>query len=166
LDIRNRLTDVLSSNEINENDYVILFWDSDCSNVDEATLSPEEVIQVRASFNENLEAVVTQILSSTKYLAVAGPELLGEGVVCPSRIHKNDMLDDYRVFTQTITEAHQLNYIDMRQAFLDAVPSNWLFCSGVVTVDGEHPNERGTIIEANLFAKQINAWYEDQLKMQ
>lgn len=59
-----------------------------------------------------------------------------------------------------------VQYIDIRNRFLEAIPSWWDFRGGWVTVDGEHPNERGTWIEAKLFADQLNLWLEaDQAKV-
>jgi hypothetical protein len=36
-----------------------------------------------------------------------------------------------------------------------------LIYAGWVTIDGEHPNDRGAQIEAELFATQINAWLRE-----
>jgi hypothetical protein len=76
---------------------VILFWDSDCSNVDESKLSPQEVAQLRANYSANLIATERMILAITPRLAVAGPELLGEGPLgLPARFaNKTQMLEDY-----------------------------------------------------------------------
>jgi hypothetical protein len=46
----------------------------------------------------------------------------------------------------------------MRDAFLEAIPWWWKVARGWVTVDGEHPNDRGTEIEAKLFGNMINYW--------
>lgn len=69
----------------------------------------------------NLRASIEQILNTTQYLAVAGPEVLGEcrNVVLNfvrSRFHdKVHMLDAYRVMTKNVTLSYGLNYIDMRE---------------------------------------------------
>ena len=52
----------------------ILFWDSDCSNIDESKLTPAEVQQLRANYSANLLETEKIILSHTPRLAVAGPE--------------------------------------------------------------------------------------------
>lgn len=36
---------------------------------------------------------------------------------------KNDMLNSYREMNREVAEDYQIPYIDMRQAFLDAIPS-------------------------------------------
>ena len=92
-------------------------------------------------------------------MAVAGPELLGEGPIgSTTYFSKRDMLDAYRNMTRQVAADHDVPYIDMRQAFLDAIPKWWVFGAGWITDDGEHPNDQGSAIEASLFAKMINQW--------
>ena len=142
-------------------DAVILFWDSDCSNYDESTMSKEAVQELRGNFSQNLFMTIKTILTSGAKLAVAGPEILGEGPIgLQSHFkNKNGMLDAYRTLTRNAAQEAGVPYIDMRAAFLKAIPNWWLFYAGIVTVDGEHPNDKGASIEAKLFANQINAWY-------
>ena len=69
------------------------------------------------------------------------------------------MLNDYRVINEDVAlQLKGVPYIDIRKAFLDALPANWLYNSGCITADGEHPNNFGAIIEANLFSYIINQW--------
>ena len=167
-DILARVDDVLSFNNPSA---VILFWDSDCSNVDESSMSSEEVTNLRANYSANVQSVTTKILSypslSKNCFAIAGPEVLGEGITYnpfePSRFRgKEDMLNDYRAMTKNITESFLLSYIDVRQAFLDDnEEQQWDFYKGLDTEDGEHPSDRGSTIEATLFANQINIWIAD-----
>jgi len=142
---------------------VILFWDSDCSNVDESLLTPAQVAQLRANYSATLLATERLVLAATPRLAVAGPELLGEGpLFLPARFaNKTAMLDDYRVLTRDAAAAVGVPYIDMRAAFLAEIPPWWLIYAGWCTIDGEHPNDRGTQIEAELFATTINGWLRE-----
>ena len=78
-DILDRLPQIMAT--INQNDYVILFWDSDCSNIDETLLTIAEVIQLRKAYVDNIQQVIDGILNATPFLAVAGPEILGEGPI-------------------------------------------------------------------------------------
>jgi len=156
-DILERTPDVLKNYEPVA---VILFWDSDCSDVDESTMRKEEVAELRANYTMNLIAVVTQILGTGSLLAISGPEVLGEGL----REVKTPMLDDYREMNKKVAADYQLPYIDMRKAFLDDCPDKWIQDGGFDTTDGEHPNDRGTTIEAGLFAKQIQDWLDGPLK--
>jgi hypothetical protein len=111
---------------------VILFWDSDCSNIDESTLTPQQVAQLRANYSANLLATERLILAATPRLAVAGPELLGEGPLgLPGRFaNKTQMLDDYRVLTRAAADEVGVPYIDMRKAFMDDIPAWWLIYAG------------------------------------
>lgn len=135
-------------------DGVILFWDSDVSNYDESTMTDEDVKELRYNYTLNLISVTQEILSSGSLLAISGPEVLGEGI---NEI-KSSMLNDYREINKQVAADYKLPYIDMRQAFLDDCPDDWSIYGHYDTEDGEHPNDRGTDIEADLFAKQSNEW--------
>ena len=67
------------------------------------------------------------------------------------------MLEAYKKINQDVAQLFSSPYIDMRQAFLNAI-TYWPYYSGMVTADGEHPNNYGSQIIANLFSKQINLW--------
>lgn len=147
-DILNRMPTVMSF--IQEDDFVLLFWDSDCSDVDETLLSKDEVVILRNNFMNNIQAVIDIIVKVTPFLAIAGPEILGEGLNAEAMQYtscsrflnsdgttKENMLNDYRNMTRLVTEANGLNYIDIRQAFVDAIPPNWDICSTSVTKDGK-----------------------------
>lgn len=148
-------------------DAVIQFWDSDCSNVDESTMTPAQVVALRANFSVHEASVIAAVQKYGALVAVAGPELLGEGPFgLPSRFlqsngqNRTDMLNAYRILVKNAAQAAGIPYIDMRAAFMDALPpwSPFSWWRGVVTQDGEHPNQAGTVIEASLFAQQINEW--------
>lgn len=57
-----------------------------------------------------------------------------------------------------MADKYSVPYIDMRQAFVDSIPSYWIYYKGYVTEDGEHENERGTQIVADLIATELNTW--------
>lgn len=84
----------------------------------------------------------------------------GEGESCPQRLAKFDTIEYYKALTQNITISSGLPYMDLRDSFLSNIPNTWQPCEGLVTVDGEHPNEKGTQIEASVLAKQINQWFQ------
>lgn len=68
------------------------------------------------------------------------------------------MLNDYAIMNKNIAASFDMPYIDVRGAFQDYIPSYQLCYSLCVTYDGEHENERGTIIVARLFAETLNVW--------
>ena len=124
-------------------------------------MTNSEISILRANYTLNVNWVVQTILDNNIKLAMGGPEVLGEASVgIPSRFfNKSCMLDDYRLINKNISAVLKIPYLDIRQAFLDAKPTNWMLYRGWVTQDGEHPNIRGTVIEAGIFASQIQAWY-------
>ena len=71
---------------------------------------------------------------------------------------KQEMLEDYKAVNVEVAASFKIPYIDVRQALLDYIPS-WQLCYSLcVTFDGEHENERGTIIVAKLFAESLSNW--------
>ena len=75
------------------------------------------------------------------------------------RFHNKEVaLDWYTALNKETAASLDVPYIDIRQAFLDFIPSYQLCYSLCVTYDGEHENERGTVIVAKLFAKSLSTW--------
>lgn len=70
------------------------------------------------------------------------------------------MLDDYCQMVREIALKYDVPYLDIRGALKRAVPWWRLWYAGYVTKDGEHTNERGTLILAKIIAKQLLAWFE------
>ncbi len=71
---------------MNSSDMVILFWDSDCSNIDESILNQDQINEIRANYRSNLTQVIEAVKAAgVKYMAVSGPNLLGEGPNSPLR---------------------------------------------------------------------------------
>lgn len=144
-------------------DIVLLFWDSDCSDVNERNMTLLQTHELRKSYTSNLEYVIKAVLNTGAYIAVGGPEVLGEGPIKPRRFWgKNPMLDDYRQINIDVTNSLKVYYMDIRQAFLDIIPFWWLFNSKYLTVDGEHENSRGTEIVASFFADAILNFIESK----
>ena len=71
---------------------------------------------------------------------------------------KRRMLDRYVTINRQVGHDHSVPYIDMRQAFLDAIPNNYYGHKGCLTSDGEHPNENGVKIIAKKFSETILTW--------
>ena len=73
----------------------ILFWDSDCSNIDESTMTPAQVAELRANYSLHVYQTIELVVDAGSLLAVAGPELLGEGPIGlqPRFQNKTDMLN-------------------------------------------------------------------------
>jgi hypothetical protein len=97
------------------------------------------------------------------YVALGGPGVLGEGRMffAPNEGRfqdKEPMLDAYGTINKQAAIRVGIPYIDIRQAFLDFIPSYQLCYSRCVTIDGEHENDRGTVIVARLFALSLSSW--------
>jgi hypothetical protein len=71
-----RSQQVLLSNKITERDFVILYWDSDCSDIDEYSMGAWDVMLLRARYLKHIQETLDIIRQFTSYVAVAGPTLL------------------------------------------------------------------------------------------
>ena len=141
---------------------VLWFWDSDCSNIEEGLLSPAQVAALRANYSLHVLEAASLIAASGARLAVAGPELLGEGPIGLQPRFENKTKEYMEAYVNLTRDAAvrvpRVSYINMRAAFLQAIPWWWELWGGWVTIEGEHPNERGAGIEAELFASTLNVW--------
>jgi len=146
---------------------VVLFWDTDCSDVDESVLNATAIASLRQRYQDNLRTVINTTLNSgVEYMAIAGPGLLGEGPVGkPARWKsfdgkkdRTEMLDAYRLMNMKIAAEFDCPYLDVRQALLDSIPFWWIFSELWVTKDGEHLNYRGSMILAKLITDSFRGW--------
>lgn len=163
-DIADRLDSALAHNP----DAVILFWDSDCSDINESLLNATQVAQVRAAYTSTLESVVNSTLSysTVKYMAIAGPGLLGENPNAVLAFHpvrfdgKEDMLDAYRDINKQVAADYNVDYIDLRTSLQNVIPFYWTWYKFWVTKDGEHLNYRGSIILSNMISEALDKSWE------
>jgi hypothetical protein len=134
---------------------VIMYWDSELTNLPKSYLSSQEGID---TYTNNLIDVITALKSSVKYVAVSGPNLLGE--LREGHNSYDKYLNMYRQINRDVSLSYNIPYIDIRQAFLDADRlKGWDQSSGYLTLDGEHPSEAGSKIEVNVFYDQLVMWY-------
>ena len=117
LDIRLRLyRDCLNFNP----DAVVVYWDSDASDVDESLMSPLDVEQLRQEYTSNLQYVLARLVSSGAKVFLSGPTLLGER---PHGQNFDDVkLDWYRATNKDVCAEYGVEYIDTRRAFFNALP--------------------------------------------
>ena len=108
---------------------------------------------------------LSEFLSLTgAFVAIAGTGVLGEGkkLFKPSESarfkHKEGMLNDYNTMNEVVATKYHIPFINVRQAFLEYIPFYQLCYSKCVTFDGEHENERGTVIVAKLFSATLSEW--------
>jgi lysophospholipase L1-like esterase len=100
---------------------------------------------------------------------MGGPEVLGEGPLfaplnAPLWVYYNKikMLDRYVRLNQHIAEKLGIQYMNIRQAFLDALPAGRKVYSGCLTTDGNHENNNGAVIVAKIFAEVLYNWLESK----
>lgn len=117
------------------NTAVILFWDSDCSNVDESTMTNIEVQELRKYYIGNVSLVIETIQDTGALLALAGPGLLGETGqgLGPSKykfVNNQIMLDAYTLMNQKVSMSYNIPYINVRFPFQNMIPAYQCSFSG------------------------------------
>lgn len=73
-------------------------------------------------------------------------------------IKKEASLKIYNSMNEDVAAHFGIPFINVRKAFLNKIPFYQLCYKHCVTYDGEHENERGTIIVAKLFSDVLSAW--------
>ena len=59
-------------------DAVLIYWDSDVSDVDETRLSSNEVDDLRSKYRSDLSYILSELASNISFVALAGPGILGD----------------------------------------------------------------------------------------
>jgi lysophospholipase L1-like esterase len=155
-DIRARLAkDVLSLRPA----AVVLYWDSDAADVEDATESPERSRSLRTAYERNLAAVLAALREAAPHVVVSGPTLFGERT--QGRNPKDHVLDAYTEINRQVCHAHRVVWIDTRRAafaWLGEHAKGRERDSGYLTEDGEHLNQAGTELVAAEMAHAIGRW--------
>jgi len=161
-DIRQRLEeDVVALHP----DAVVLYWDSDVSDVDESDMTPDEVRRLRAAYERDVSAVLERLAAAGAYVVMSGPTLIGEQA--HPRNGKDAQLDAYRDLNRRLAAALKVRYIDTRRAFEARRPAESPATSdrGLLTEDGEHLNARGASLAGAMFERSLAAWLRMQLSI-
>jgi lysophospholipase L1-like esterase len=138
---------------------VVLFWDSDCSDVDERGHTTAEVDRLRSDYERDLTDVVSRLKQAGADVLVSGPALIGEGVRGANA--RDTELDAYVEINRRVAAARGVRYLDARSSFLA-----WLHRHAdqtrrgrlLLTEDGEHLNARGTALLARRFLVELERW--------
>ena len=145
-------------------DAVIIFFHTDASDTDEASMSDDVVNELHANYRRNLAVVLDTLIQSGAFVALTSTGVLGETKAAlfqphSQRFHKKlPILNEYCEMNKAAAEAHRVPYINLRQALMDYVPCTQLSYAWCVTLEGEHLNTRGVIIQAKLFADTLRSW--------
>jgi lysophospholipase L1-like esterase len=138
---------------------VVLYWDSDATDVEDAKESPAGARALRAAYEQNLSAVLATLSDTAPHVLVAGPTLLGER---PHGLNPKDaVLDAYAEINRRLSHAYHVTWIDTRRAAfhrLRANPPDRRRDSGQLTEDGEHLNAEGTKLVAAEMASVMSRW--------
>jgi len=138
---------------------VVLYWDSDAADVEDARESSARARALRAAYERDLAAVLAALSSTTSHVIVSGPTLLGER---PRGLNpKDDVLDAYAEINRRASHAHHATWIDTRRAAFEWLKASALDRtreSGRLTEDGEHLNAAGTKLVAAEMASAMGRW--------
>ena len=126
---------------------VLILWDSDVSDVNEDILNAAQIKALRKNYTTKLRLLLKKLLTTGAYIAVSGPGILGS-------YWKTSMLEDYREMNRQVCEELHVSYIDVRNALLEEESRS----GSEVTTDGEHLNDLGTAVIAEVFAAEIEKW--------
>jgi lysophospholipase L1-like esterase len=155
-DIRSRLADdVVALRPA----VVVLYWDSDAADVEEASESPARAHALRAAYERDLASVLAILRDATPHVIVSGPTLLGERP--HGRNPKDHVLDAYAEINHRLSNAHQAVWVDTRGAafhWLHENPAGEDRERGRLTEDGEHLNAAGVELVAAEMASAIGRW--------
>ena len=79
--------------------------------------------------------------------------------------NKQKMLDEYVELAKRVADERNVTYINVREAFIKALSKRHDKNSkGFITIDGEHPNERGTQIMVQLFCSALRTYFKHHPK--
>jgi lysophospholipase L1-like esterase len=154
-DIRDRLDrDVLSLHPA----AVLLYFDSDVSDVDDLRMSQVERSVHRAAYERDLRSVLSRSIAAGARMFLSGPTLIGERP--RGRNAKDLQLDAYRRINRRVASSLKVTYIDTRRAFFAHRPAGASadLDRGLLTQDGEHLNEHGAIVAGELFVRSLDQW--------
>jgi len=123
---------------------VVLYWDSDAADVENADDPPPRTAALRAAYEVQLAAVLDRLRSATPRVVVAGPTLYGEQ---PHGTNPKDhVLDAYAAINHRLAQLHHATWVDTRRvAFHELRRAG----SAPLTEDGEHLSTAGTSLLAD-----------------
>lgn len=135
-------------------DAVILYWDSDVNP------GPRDGSSAMANssisrYLMDLNWVIEKLQANCKVVILAGPTLTGE---LPRGQNPLDaQLDYYTNLNQQTAARYNITFINTRDWYFANLPAGWNHFSGWLTVDGEHPNRRGSTMLRTVFRKALLA---------
>ena len=162
-----RLPSILAVMRTRPINAVMLLWDSDVSDVDEAGMSLQQITTLRDYYRSNITFVIESLRQQQPdlYISMSGPVLLGEGQgrflspVSPEKFsQKQSQLDAYVRINTEMASWLEIPYINLREAYYEVLPSYRLAYDSCLTIDGEHPNSNGAYVTAKNLALVLDGW--------
>lgn len=132
---------------------VVLYWDSDVSDVDEGKLAPTQREAVRATYESNLADVLHALTAAGAHVIVTGPTLIGEKQ--RGQNPKDAQLDAYAALNRHVAERSGARYVDTRRAFFAHEDGQ---IRGPLTEDGEHLSAAGVQLLAHEVLRALHHW--------
>jgi hypothetical protein len=157
LKLYERINQVIARNP----DAVLLLWDSDVSDTAFENFSGEELETMDLAYINLLRDILSTFQEhNIKHIAVSGPILLGEGTwfVRKKLARNGAYINHFIEMNRAVCEEMKVKYIDLHNKFEKKLPWYWFPSRYYLTVDGEHPNRKGTKLIAKVFAKVVNGW--------
>lgn len=160
-DLRNRFEAILIHleqlpEEKRSNILLIMFWDSDITNLSAKSYNVSKK-DVQQKYTNNLVFILNKCRDLGIKVNVMGPGLLETDA-------KQGFMEDICNLNKFICSKHGADYGNIRRTFLDAENGTSETSSKKkVTVDGEHLNEEGAIVAAQVFAAAIDRWKQGNL---
>jgi lysophospholipase L1-like esterase len=132
---------------------VVLYWDSDVSDVDEGRLSPAQFAAVRAAYESNLSDVLRALVRARAHVIMTGPTLIGEKR--RGQNPKDAQLDAYAALNRRMAADSGVRYLDSRHAFFARETAA---TDGPLTEDGEHLSAAGVRLLAHEVLRALHHW--------
>ena len=137
------------------NIFVIMFWDSDITSLSASAYNGSKK-DVQHKYTNNLVFILNKCRDLGIKVNVMGPGLLESP-------DKKGFVEDICNLNKFICSKHGADYGNIRRIFLDTEIGPSPESSSPkkkLTVDGEHLNEEGAVVAAQVFAAAIDKWKE------
>jgi len=132
---------------------VVLYWDSDASDVDEAGLRPVQLAAVRDAYERDLAEVLEALEQAGAYVIVTGPTLIGEKP--RGQNPKDAQLDAYASLNRSVAMRLGALYLDTRRLFFEHDARE---AAAPLTEDGEHLSAHGARLVAREVSRALRRW--------
>ena len=132
---------------------VVLYWDSDVSDVDEAGIGPVQLAAMHDAYERDLAEVLEALERVGAYVIVTGPTLIGEKP--RGQNPKDAQLDAYASLNRRVAMRFGARYLDTRRLFFE---HDAIGAADPLTEDGEHLSATGVRLVAREVLRALHHW--------